>query len=201
MTTRDDWPRGWWRHARASPSPHFGPRPPGTPVSLLVVHSISLPPGQYGGDAVERLFLNQLDADAHPAFAALRGLEVSAHFFIRRDGQTIQFVSVDDRAWHAGRSQWRGRDNCNDWSVGLELEGLEGLAFEPPQYAALARLARALARRLPIAEVVGHEHVAPGRKGDPGAGFDWRALARRLRWPHSRFAAWAEARNGPGVKR
>jgi AmpD protein len=147
----------------------------------VVLHSISLPPGVYGGDAVERLFTNRLDPREHPAFAALAGLEVSAHFFIRREGSTVQFVSCERRAWHAGVSSWRGRANCNDWSIGIELEGLEGRSFEPPQYAALARLLRALARRYPLTEVTGHEHVAPGRKRDPGPGFDWARLARQLR--------------------
>lgn len=145
------------------------------------MHSISLPPGEYGGAAVEQLFLNQLDATAHPSFEALRGLRVSAHFFIRRDGQALQFVSCDQRAWHAGVSAWRGRENCNDYSVGIELEGLEGLGFEPAQYRQLARVLRALSARYPINEVVGHEHVAPGRKGDPGAGFDAHALHQALR--------------------
>ena len=201
---RPRWQGGWWSAARACPSPNFGPRPAGPPVTLAIVHSISLPPGEYGGDAIERLFTNRLDPDAHPSFAGLRGLEVSAHFLIRRDGALIQFVACDLRAWHAGRSAWRGRENCNDWSIGIELEGLEGLGFEAAQYAALARLLRALAARFPIDEVVGHEHVAPGRKRDPGPGFDWLRLrsALRSRRPHLPFAVAAEARNGapePGV--
>lgn len=194
MTTPPDaagWHRGWWTAARPSPSPNFGPRPAGVAVSLLVVHSISLPPGVYGGDAVEHLFHNRLDADSDPAFAALRGLEVSAHFFIRRSGEAVQFVAVGERAWHAGHSIWRGRPNCNDWSVGVELEGLEGQSFAPVQYTALARLTRALAQRYPITEVVGHEHIAPGRKADPGAGFDWSALAAATAWPRACFAPWA----------
>ena len=150
---------------------------------MAVVHSISLPPGQYGGDQVERLFTNRLDADAHPYFDALRGLQVSAHFFIRRNGRVLQFVSCDQRAWHAGVSNWRSHDRCNDFSIGIELEGFEGEAFEAAQYAALAHLLRSAARRYPIEAVVGHEHVAPGRKGDPGAAFDWRLLRRRLQWP------------------
>lgn len=175
------WRGGWWTAARAVPSPNFGPRPAGAAVTLAVVHSISLPPGEYGGDAIEKFFTNRLDCDDHPYFAQLRGVEVSAHFVIRRDGELLQFVSCDERAWHAGRSAWRGRENCNDWSVGIELEGLEGLPFGRPQMVRLARVLRALARRYPLAEVVGHEHVAPGRKGDPGAAFDWADLARRLR--------------------
>ncbi len=154
-------------------------------MSLAVVHAISLPPGEFGGDQVQRLFLNQLDWDAHPYYQGLRGLQVSTHFFVRRQGTVLQFVSCDQRAWHAGASSWRGRDNCNDWSVGIELEGLEGGDFEPAQYVLLARLLRGLARRYPLIEAVGHEHVAPGRKADPGSGFDWLRLRRLLqgRWP------------------
>jgi AmpD protein len=175
------WCGGWWGGAGRRDSPHFGPRPPGTEVSLAVLHSISLPPGEFGGPAVEDLFMGRLDWDAHPFYASIRGLEVSAHFFVRRDGALLQFVSCDARAWHAGHSSWRGRANCNDWSIGIELEGLEGGLFEPAQYRAAAALLRALARRYPIGEVVGHEHVAAGRKADPGAGFDWERLARALR--------------------
>lgn len=150
------------------------------PVSLLVIHSISLPPGEYGGDAIERLFTNRLDWAAHPYFETIRGIEVSAHFLIRRDGEVVQFVSCDRRAWHAGRSRWRGREDCNDFSVGVELEGLEGQTFQAAQYEALASLAAGLARRYPIDAVVGHEHVAPRRKADPGAGFEWSTLRTRL---------------------
>lgn len=150
-------------------------------MTLAVVHSISLPPGEYGGDAVERLFTNRLDWDAHPYYDTIRGVEVSAHFLIRRDGRVVQFVSCDDRAWHAGASCWRERDNCNDFSIGIELEGLEGLAFEAAQYRQLARLLRALIRRYPLVDAAGHEHVAPGRKRDPGPGFDWARLRKALR--------------------
>jgi N-acetyl-anhydromuramoyl-L-alanine amidase len=179
------WHEGWWPQARARPSPHHGPRPDGVAVNLAIVHSISLPPGQFGGPAVEQLFTNTLDPQAHPSFASLRGLEVSAHFFIRRDGRTLQFVSCDRRAWHAGVSSWAGRPHCNDVSIGIELEGLEGGVFEDAQYEALARTLRALSRRYPLAEVVGHEHVAPGRKHDPGPGFDWARLARSLKHTRS----------------
>lgn len=172
---------GWWSGAMRRPSPNQGPRPRGAAVTLAVVHSISLPPGQYGGDAIERLFLNRLDPAAHPYYERLRGLRVSAHFLVRRDGAVVQFVSCDRRAWHAGPSTWRGRSDCNDWSIGIELEGLEGQTFEPPQYAALARLLRAARRRYGVREAVGHEHVAPGRKQDPGPGFDWHRLRRALR--------------------
>ena len=146
-----------------------------------------MPTGEFGGDHVQALFTNTLDWDAHPYFQTIRGLEVSAHFFIRRDGALWQFVSVDDRAWHAGASCFGGRDNCNDYSVGIYLEGLEGGRFEPAQYAALAPLCRALAARYPIAAIAGHEHIAPGRKHDPGPGFDWPRLRRALRWPAHRF--------------
>jgi len=170
------WRAGWWSGARRCSSPNFGPRPDGTEVTLLVVHSISLPPGVFGGNAIEHLFTNRLDWDAHPYYATIRGLRVSAHFVIRRDGELVQFVSCNQRAWHAGASVWRGRENCNDYSIGVELEGLEGGAFEAAQYHQLARLGAALARRYPIVDVAGHEHVAPGRKADPGPGFDWPRL-------------------------
>lgn len=182
------WEDGWWRRAERLSSPNCGPRPAGVDISLVVIHSISLPPGEYGGDAIERLFTNRLDWEAHPYFEAMRGLEVSAHFLIRRDGQTLQFVSCDWRAWHAGVSSWRGRENCNDFSIGIELEGLEGGTFEAAQYTALARLLRALFSRYPLSAVAGHEHVAPGRKRDPGAQFEWPRLARALRWPRKIFA-------------
>lgn len=170
------WEGGWYRFAHHCPSPNFGPRPERTQVDLLVIHSISLPPGQYGGPYIEHLFCNELDWDAHPYFQTIRGLEVSSHFVIRRDGALWQFVSCDDRAWHAGRSHYRGRDNCNDDSVGIELEGLEGDTFEAAQYETLAVLCAALAQRYAIDHVAGHEHVAPGRKADPGPGFDWTRL-------------------------
>lgn len=181
-------PDGWHRRARAVPSPNFGPRPAHAHIDLLVLHSISLPPGQYGGPQVEQLFTNTLDCGAHPYFDALRGLQVSAHFFVRRTGELVQFVSCQDRAWHAGQSCWRGRSNCNDDSIGIELEGLEGDTFEPAQYATLATLCHALAQRYPIAHVAGHEHIAPGRKQDPGPGFDWAQLQRELGWPAGFFA-------------
>lgn len=181
------WRAGWLDSARHCPSPNHGPRPPGARVDLVVVHSISLPPGEYGGDGVQRLFTNTLDWDAHPYYQGIRGLEVSAHFFVRRDGEVWQFVSADDRAWHAGVSAYRGRDRCNDDSVGIELEGIEGGPFEPAQYETLALLCEALARHYPIAHVAGHEHIAPGRKHDPGPGFDWALLQARLGWPAHRF--------------
>jgi N-acetyl-anhydromuramoyl-L-alanine amidase len=181
------WRAGWWRQARRCESPNFGARPAGVSIDLVLIHSISLPPGEYGGDAIERLFTNRLDWNAHPYYAQIRGMQVSSHFLVRRDGELLQFVSCDDRAWHAGASVWRGRADCNDFSIGVELEGLEGERFEGRQYEVLARLTKALARRYPIVSVAGHEHVAPGRKQDPGAGFDWPRLIASLGWPSGRF--------------
>ncbi len=174
------WRDGWFDAGRRCASPNFGPRPEGVAIELVLIHSISLPPGEYGGDGVERLFTNRLDWDAHPYYRQICGLEVSAHFLIRRDGELLQFVSCDARAWHAGASVWRGRSECNDFSIGIELEGLEGDVFEAPQYVALAGLIGALRRHYPVAAVTGHEQVAPGRKNDPGAGFDWARLRNSL---------------------
>ena len=185
--TRPRWDGGWLTGARRVPSPNCGPRPEGAVTDLIVLHSISLPPGKYGGPEVEQLFTNRLDWSAHPYFEQIRGLEVSAHFFVRRDGSLLQFVDTDDRAWHAGVSCWRGRDRCNDDSIGIELEGLEGQTFEPAQYETLARLCGHLAERHPIAHIAGHEHIAPGRKLDPGPGFDWARLQQQLGWHHARF--------------
>jgi len=153
----------------------------------VLLHCISLPPGAFGGDAIERLFTNRLDWGAHPYFAQIRGLQVSAHFLIRRDGCLLQFVSCDDRAWHAGTSCWHGRDNCNDFSVGIELEGIEGGTFEPVQYDVLLPLMRDLAKRYGVSAVAGHEHVAPDRKIDPGPGFDWARLIHELGWARQCF--------------
>lgn len=181
------WNQGWYRLAQHLPSPNFGPRPEPVHIDLIVLHSISLPPGEYGGDAVQALFTNQLDWDAHPYFKSIEGLQVSAHFYIRRNGAILQFVSCDDRAWHAGASEYGGRPNCNDYSVGIELEGLEGDTFAPAQYAALASLCPALAQHYPIAHIAGHEHIAPGRKQDPGPGFDWFHLRQALAMPPQCF--------------
>lgn len=181
------WQGGWLQDAHALPSPNFDQRPAGTSIDLIVLHSISLPPGEYGGEQVQALFTNRLDWDAHPYFQQIRGLQVSAHFFIHRDGALWQFVSTDNRAWHAGASSHRGRDRCNDFSIGIELEGLEGEVFEAAQYATLRTLCTAIAQRHPIRDVAGHEHVAPGRKHDPGPGFDWQRLQAALGWPADRF--------------
>jgi N-acetyl-anhydromuramoyl-L-alanine amidase len=177
-----EWDGGWLRSARRVDSPNFGQRPDGCRVDLIVLHSISLPPGVYGGPEVEQFFTNRLDHSAHPYFERLRGVEVSTHFFVRRDGSMVQFVDADARAWHAGASCWRGRANCNDHSVGIELEGLEGETFETAQYATLIRLCHLIRQRLPIEHIAGHEHIAPGRKLDPGPGFDWNGFQRSLAW-------------------
>lgn len=174
------WHKGWYRYARALASPNFGPRPAGAQIDLVVIHSISLPPGEFDNGNVQRLFTNQLDWDAHPYFQGIRGLKVSSHFFISRSGALWQFVACSDRAWHAGDSRYRGRSHCNDDSIGIELEGLEGDRFEAPQYETLAGLCASLLQAYPIAHIAGHEHIAPGRKRDPGPGFDWPLLQASL---------------------
>lgn len=181
------WEKGWYRYARAMPSPNFGPRPPTARTDLVVIHSISLPPGEFGNGNVQKLFANELDWDAHPYFQGIRGLQVSSHFFISRSGELWQFVSCDARAWHAGQSSYRGRQNCNDDSIGIELEGLEGQTFEAPQYETLSSLCAALMTHYPIAHIAGHEHIAAGRKQDPGPGFDWTFLQRSLAAPDQYF--------------
>jgi AmpD protein len=181
------WQDGWYGPANRMDSPNFGARPKGACIDLVVIHSISLPPGQYGGPEVQDLFTNQLDWDAHPYFSQIRGLQVSAHFFIRRDGALIQFVSANDRAWHAGQSEYRGRPQCNDDSIGIELEGLEGDIFTEAQYVQLARLCHDLHGPYPIAHVAGHEHVAPERKQDPGPGFAWERFKKLVNFPDSYF--------------
>jgi AmpD protein len=162
------------------PSPNCDARPSGTAVSLIVVHGISLPPGKFGGGDVLRLFTNTLDLSSDPYYSGIAHLKVSSHFFIRRDGALVQFVPCARRAWHAGVSSWRGRPSCNDFSVGIELEGTDDLPYATPQYAMLARLAKALCRRYPVSDMVGHSDVAPGRKTDPGPAFDWPRLGRLL---------------------
>jgi AmpD protein len=160
------------------PSPNHDTRPHDVAVSLLVIHNISLPPGEFGGPHVEGLFLNTLDYGAHPWLERLRGLRVSAHFFVRRDGEIVQFVSTDKRAWHAGVSRFEGRQRCNDFSIGIELEGTDVLPYTAEQYTTLARLTPVLRTRYPLAAVRGHEHIAPGRKTDPGPAFDWVRFGR-----------------------
>jgi AmpD protein len=161
--------------ARQVPSPNCDARPGGPAIELLVVHSISLPPGQFAGDGVIEFFTNRLDPSAHPYYREIAGMQVSSHFFIRRSGELIQFVACSERAWHAGQSQWRGRSRCNDFSVGVELEGTDDAPFTDTQYECLARLTRALRVAYPIIDCVGHADIAhpPGRKTDPGPHFDW----------------------------
>jgi len=154
-------------------SPNCDDRPAGAAVELLVIHNISLPPGEFGGAGIVDLFTNRLDPRAHPYYAAIAGLRVSAHFLIRRDGEVIQFVPCSRRAWHAGVSSWCSRERCNDYSVGIELEGCDDRPFEAVQYERLVALTRALRARYPVAGIVGHSDIAPGRKTDPGPCFDW----------------------------
>ena len=180
--------------ARQQPSPNQDERPAGTAPELIVVHSISLPPGEYGGPWIDALFLNCLDPAAHPYFATIAGLEVSAHLLIRRDGELVQYVPFHRRAWHAGASSWHGRSRCNDFAVGIELEGTDRGSFTWPQYRRLAAVVRALCRAYPGLSpdrIAGHSDVAPGRKCDPGPGFDRPKLARLLepRRPSRRRAA------------
>lgn len=164
---------GWLPAATQMPSPNRDARPAGAVVELLVVHSISLPPGVFGGAEVADLFLNRLDCSSHPYFERLRGVRVSAHFLVRRSGALIQFVSCEDRAWHAGQSRWRGRDRCNDFSVGIELEGTDDSPFTDAQYGTLASVALSIAAAYPVMAATGHSDIAPGRKTDPGPFFDW----------------------------
>ena len=181
------WQQGWYRYARALASPNFGWRPVSALIDLIVIHSISLPPGEFGNHNVQRLFTNQLDWDADPYFQSLRGLQVSSHFFVARSGALWQFVSCDDRAWHAGESSYRGRSNCNDDSIGIELEGLEGGLFEAAQYETLSSVCAALLLHYPITHLTGHQHIAPGRKQDPGSGFNWSGLQASLGLPAKCF--------------
>jgi len=171
-------PRGVLAAARQCRSPNHDARPEGSLIELLVIHNISLPPGHFGGQAVEELFMNMLDCAAHPYFESLRGLRVSAHFLIRRGGELVQFVPCDLRAWHAGASSWRGRSRCNDFSIGIELEGTDQKPYTEKQYRRLAFLTRTLRARYPITAVAGHSDIAPGRKTDPGPSFDWERYRR-----------------------
>ncbi len=172
-----DWDGGWWKGALRRPSPFADERPEGVCVDLLVLHYISLPAGVFEGEAVDRLFMGEQNAGDDPK---LKGLRVSAHFFIRRDGSVRQYVDVKRRAWHAGVSDFRGRGPCNPYSVGVELEGTGEKSFEDAQYVSLERLINALCERLPIRWATGHETIAPGRKVDPGPMFDWDRLGRLL---------------------
>lgn len=172
---------GWCSQALRQPSPNFDARPDASAIDLLVIHNISLPPGQFGGPYIADLFRNCLDCDAHPYFDQLRTLRVSAHFLIRRDGSLVQFVSTHDRAWHAGASLFEGRERCNDFSIGVELEGSDFVSFDERQYRTLAALTAALERRHSMRAVTGHEHIAPGRKTDPGPFFEWNAYCLNVR--------------------
>ena len=154
-------------------SPNIDARPNAEDISLIVIHNISLPPKQYGGNGVIDLFSNQLNPDEHPYYAEIAPLKVSSHFFIRRDGELIQFASCNDRAWHAGASNWQGRERCNDFSIGIELEGSDFEAFEPMQYETLETLIASIKARYPIEAITGHSDIAPGRKTDPGPYFNW----------------------------
>ena len=171
----------WLDAARHCPSPFFNQRPQAE-ISLTVIHNISLPPSQFGGPFIEQLFLGTLNASEHPYFAEIHRLEVSSHLLIRRDAEVIQFVAFDQRAWHAGRSQYLGRDNCNDFSIGIELEGSDDLPFEDAQYERLALVIKTLWQHYPESKgrLVGHSEIAPGRKTDPGPFFDWPRLNQLL---------------------
>ncbi len=173
----------WLEGARIVPSPNRDARPPGEEISLVVIHAISLPPGEFGGPWIDALFTNTLDPGAHPFFASIAALEVSSHFLIRRDGELVQYVPLEERAWHAGRSCFEGRERCNDFSIGIELEGCDEQPFDERQYQRLIPLLRRLMARYPAItteRVVGHCHIAPGRKSDPGPHFDWARLRREL---------------------
>jgi AmpD protein len=175
--------RHWLGGVRHLASPNADERPDPGLVDLLVIHGISLPPGVFGGRFIDDLFLNRLDPEADPYFATIVDLRVSAHLLIRRDGGTTQFVALDRRAWHAGKSQFCGRERCNDYAVGIELEGADGIAFSDVQYGRLATITAQIMQIYPLItpdRIVGHADIAPGRKTDPGAGFDWAVYARRL---------------------
>ena len=161
-------------------SPHHDERPPGEKVSLVVIHNISLPPGEYGGPYIDDLFMGRLDPAAHPYFREIEGLRVSSHYLIRRDGTLVEYVPPEKRAWHAGESSWKGRSRCNDFSIGIELEGSDDVPFSEPQYETLAKLAAELQSRFGALDFAGHSDIAPGRKTDPGPAFDWQRLEREL---------------------
>lgn len=166
--------------ARFVPSPHHDERPADATIDLVVIHNISLPPGEFGGREVEDFFLGRLHPGAHPYFAGIAAMRVSAHFFVRRDGEVVQFVPCELRAWHAGVSSWNGRERCNDFSLGIELEGTDDRPFEDAQYEALADLLAAIFARYGVLPLAGHSDIAPGRKTDPGPHFDWARLRKAL---------------------
>ncbi|MBJ7263641.1 MAG: 1,6-anhydro-N-acetylmuramyl-L-alanine amidase AmpD [Burkholderiaceae bacterium] len=178
--------RGWlvpYPGIVLAPSPNADDRPADTQISLLVVHNISLPPGEFGGSYITTLFQNRIRETDHPWFVNLRDLKVSAHFLVRRDGSVVQYVSTDRRAWHAGVSRFNSRERCNDFSIGIEVEGTDTQPYDDRQYATVARLSNVLAHRYPLIAVRGHEDIAPGRKTDPGPTFEWRRLATSGAWP------------------
>ena len=178
---------GWCAQATPQPSPNFDARPEGAEISLIVIHNISLPPNEFGGESITDLFLNRLDPQAHPYFATIHTLEVSSHFLIQRDGQLIQYVSCNDRAWHAGASNWRGVSRCNDFAIGIELEGADGVPFTQAQYQQLTALTEVLRQKYTqINSIAGHSEIAPARKTDPGAGFEW----ARYEWQANIPSAW-----------
>lgn len=167
---------GLLKEAEYSHSPNFDARPVGCPIDLLVIHGISLPPGEFGSEDVKALFTNTLDPNKHPYFQTIAELKVSSHLFIRRNGEIMQFVPFTQRAWHAGRSCFQTRENCNDFSIGIELEGTDTLAYTEAQYQQLTKAVFAIMQAYPLIneqQIVGHSDIAPGRKTDPGAGFDW----------------------------
>lgn len=175
---------GWMRGVRQVPSPNFDARPGGILPDLIVVHGISLPPDEFGGPWIERLFTNRLAPEEHPYFAAIKELKVSSHLVIRRDGEPVQYVPFHERAWHAGKSNYQGRERCNDFSIGIELEGTDEIAYEPAQYRVLSAVVRALCEAYPslsLSRIAGHSDIAPGRKTDPGPVFDWQRLYALLR--------------------
>ena len=182
---------GWYHHARRRESPHFDARPPGCQVELVVLHGISLPAGVFGTEHVDALFMGSLDTGAHREFAALEGLRVSAHFVVRRDGALWQYVSCDQRAWHAGVSRFGARQRCNDFSVGIELEGSDDVAYERAQYESLGALLGALLQAYPIRAIAGHSDIAPGRKTDPGPHFDWSFVRRASALPRAALPPFA----------
>ena len=174
---------GWLDQAKKVTSPNFNIRPASSQVSLLVIHNISLPPEEFGGPYIELFFQNQLPHDAHPYFDHLKGVEVSSHFLIKRDGQITQFVSCDDRAWHAGESDFCGEHNCNDFSIGIELEGTDTIPYTTEQYRVLGVLTLAIREAYPAItkdRITGHQDIAPGRKTDPGESFDWQQYLDKL---------------------
>ncbi len=174
---------GWFAQARQIHSPNYNARPENTEIDSIIIHSISLPPGQYGGNEIDRFFTNQLDWKEHEYFKEIQGLQVSAHLLIRRDGELVQYVSFNDRAWHAGQSCLKGRENCNDFSIGIELEGTDNSLFETPQYEILSEVIKSLIVYYPQItrpNIAGHSDIAPGRKTDPGSGFDWAWLKQKL---------------------